>query len=281
MLTVLDVIKRTTDFFAAKGIESPRLNAELLVGHALRRKRMQLYLEFERPLTETELETIRPLVRRRAQREPWQYIVGETEFFGLRLKVDRRALIPRPETELLVERCVSLMARPPTRILDLGTGTGAMALALAHAFPAATVLATDKSRGALELAAENTAALGLGDRVKLVESDWFSAVETTPFDLIVSNPPYLSAGETSATAPEIQNFEPVSALTGRDGGAGDLEIIVRDSLLRLTSGGLLALETGIDQHAALISLMAAQGYVGVSSEKDLTGRDRFVFGRRA
>src|SRR5215212_9505073 len=133
MLTVLEIIKRTTEFLAAKGIESPRLNAELLIGHALERKRMQLYMEFERPLSEAELEKIRPLVRRRAQREPMQYIVGETEFFGLKLKVDRRALIPRPETEQLVEHVVTArLSSPPVRILDLGTGSGAIALALAQ-----------------------------------------------------------------------------------------------------------------------------------------------------
>src|SRR5829696_4388957 len=153
MLTVLEIIKKTTDFFAARGIESPRLNAELLIGHALARKRMQLYLEFERPLTEVELEKIRPLVRRRAQHEPVQYIVGETEFCGLKLKVDRRALIPRPETEQLIEFVtVALESSPPTRILDLGTGTGAIALALAQAFQAATIIGVDRSAEALALA---------------------------------------------------------------------------------------------------------------------------------
>jgi release factor glutamine methyltransferase len=133
MLTVLEIIKKTTDFFAAKGIESPRLNAELLIGHALNRKRMQLYLEFERPLAEIELESIRPLVRRRAQHEPMQYIIGETEFCGLKLKVDRRALIPRPETEQLVERIVSARASaPPATILDLGTGSGSTSLLRIH-----------------------------------------------------------------------------------------------------------------------------------------------------
>src|SRR5947209_6361579 len=121
MLTVLDIIKRTTDFFAGKGIDSPRLNAELLIGHALGLKRMQLYLQFERPLAEAELEKIRPLVRRRALHEPVQYILGETEFDGLRLKVDRRVLIPRPETEQLVEHAIAARETPPGKILDLGT----------------------------------------------------------------------------------------------------------------------------------------------------------------
>ncbi len=280
MLTVLEIIKRTTDFFAGKGIENPRLNAELLIGHALKRRRMQLYLEFERPLTEAELETIRPLVRRRAQREPWQYIVGEAEFHGLRLKVDRRALIPRPETELLVERVIALAGNPPMRILDLGTGTGAIALALAQAFPAAAIVATDRSRAALELAAENAVALGLRERVTFLESDWFAAVRAEPFDVVVSNPPYLSAEETASTAPEVQGFEPASALTGRAGGAGDLEVIIRDAPAHLAPGGLLALETGPEQHPALAALMGTAGYAGIASEKDLAGRDRFLFGRR-
>src|SRR5688572_17239316 len=146
MFTVLEIIKKTTDFFASKGIDSPRLNAELLIGHALGLKRMQLYMEFERPLSELDLEKIRPLVRRRAQHEPVQYILGETDFFGLKLKVDRRALIPRPETEQLVEHVVAARkSSPPRSILDLGTGSGAIALALAQAFPGAAVTAVDRS----------------------------------------------------------------------------------------------------------------------------------------
>src|SRR3954470_9926740 len=139
MLTVLEIIKKTTDFFSRREITSPRLNAELLVGHALGLKRMELYLQFERPLTEAELELIRPLVRRRGQHEPLQYVVGETEFHGLKLKVDARALIPRPETELLVEMIIARCPTPPREVLDLGTGSGAIALALATAFPAARI----------------------------------------------------------------------------------------------------------------------------------------------
>lgn len=278
MLTVLEIIKRTTDFFASKGIESPRLNAELLIGHALGLKRMQLYLQFERPLTEPELEKIRPFVRRRAQREPMQYIVGETEFAGLKLKVDRRALIPRPETELLVELVVTARnEKPPARILDLGTGTGAIALALGHAFPQSSVVGAELSDEALALARENGAATGLQERVQFVKSRWFDAVSANlPYDVIVSNPPYLSATETAQTTPEVRDFEPAAALTSGDDGMADLREILASAPRFLAPDGLLALETGIAQHAKLLESAAQAGFKRTESRKDLTGRDRFV-----
>lgn len=278
MLTVLEIIKRTTDFFASKGVESPRLNAELLIGHALGLKRMQLYLQFERPLTEPELEKIRPFVRRRAQREPMQYIVGETEFAGLKLKVDRRALIPRPETELLVELVMTARAeKPPARILDLGTGTGAIALALGHAFQQASVVGAELSDEALALARENGTTTGLQERVQFVKSRWFDALPADlPFDVIVSNPPYLSAVETAQTAPEVRDFEPTAALTSGDDGMADLREILATAPRFLAPDGLLALETGIAQHAKLLEIAAQAGFKRTESRKDLTGRDRFV-----
>src|SRR5580658_8454652 len=204
MLTVLEVVKKTSEFFAGKGIESPRLNAELLVGHALGLPRMRLYLEFERPLAEAEVGAIRELARRRGRREPLQHIIGFTEFHGLRLATDRRALIPRPETELLVETVIERCPEPPRSILDLGTGCGAIALALASAFPGARVTAVDASPGALALAAQNAASAGLSERVTFVESDWFERLPPgSAYDLVVSNPPYLSAAETAAAAPEV------------------------------------------------------------------------------
>jgi release factor glutamine methyltransferase len=280
MLTVLEVIKKTTEFFAGKGIESPRLNAELLVGHALGLPRMQLYVQFERPLTEAELEAIRPLVRRRGQHEPVQYILGETEFHGLKLKVDRRALIPRPETEQLVERIVAACATTPATVLDLGTGTGAIALALAKAFPAAQVTAVEWSEPTLELARENAAATGCAERVRFVRSNWFADLPADArFDVVVSNPPYLSAEETAATAVEVRNFEPVAALTAADQGLADLRQIVTSAPRFLNAGGLLGLETGIGHHGDLLRLAREAGFASVESHRDLTGRDRFVLAR--
>ena len=281
MLTVLDVIKKTTDFLATKGVENPRLNAEWLIGHALGLKRMQLYLQFERPLTESELEAIRPLVRRRAQREPLQHIQGETEWFGLRLKVDRRALVPRPETERLAELAIESTIDPPTRILDLGTGTGALALALAKQWPAASVVAVDLSEDALALARENAAALGLAARVEWVRSHWFDALPAgESFDLIVANPPYLSAQELAAAEPEVREHDPRTALVADADGLADLLSIVNGTPRFLRVGGLLAMETGIAQHQALLKAGAAAGLARMESRADLTGRDRFVLAWR-
>lgn len=278
MLTVLEVLKKTTEFFAGKGVENPRLNAELLVGHVLGLKRMQLYLQFERVLLEPDLEKLRPLVRRRGQREPLQYIIGETDFAGLKLKVDKRALIPRPETERLVELVTERMsAAPPARILDLGTGTGAIALALAARFLAARIWAVDASEDALALAAENATACGVAERVALRQSNWYAALPADEqFELIVANPPYLSGAEVAATAPEVQNHEPRTALASAEDGLADLRDIIRGAPARLAAGGWLALETGITQHAALMDELRQAGFAHVESQPDLTGRDRFV-----
>lgn len=277
MLSILEIIKKTTDFFEKRGVESARLNAELLVGHALGLKRMQLYIQFERLLAEAELEKIRPLVKRRGNREPLQHILGTTEFAGLTLKVDRRALIPRPETEYLVELLVTRFAVPPLRVLDLGTGTGAIALALAKAWPAANVMAVEQSVDALALAHENASATGLAPSVVLLQSDWFGAVPPQEkFDLIVANPPYLSDEETDAAQPEVKDFEPRQALSAGQDGAVALEQIIREAKERLAANGCLALETGIAQHSRLLALLQAQGYARSESLKDLTGRDRFV-----
>jgi len=277
MLSVLEIIKRTTGFFEQRGVESPRLNAELLIGHALGLKRMQLYLQFERPLTEAELEKIRPLVKRRGGREPLQYIMGETEFSGLKLKVDRRALIPRPETERLIELVMQHFASPPATVLDLGTGSGAIALALAKAWPGAAVTAVDKSEDALALARENAEACAHAGRVTFVHSDWFAGISAgQKFALIVANPPYLSDEETAAAQPEVKDFEPSMALSAGTNSAADLEHIIRAARPFLALGGLLACETGIAQHQALVALATAEGYTRAESLRDLTGRERYL-----
>jgi release factor glutamine methyltransferase len=277
MLTVLEIIKRTTEFFDKRGVESARLNAELLIGHALALKRMQLYLQFERPLAEAELEKIRPLVKRRGNREPLQYIIGETEFCGLKLKVDRRALIPRPETEYLVELITGKLTAPPARIVDLGTGTGALALALAVKYPESVVTAVDKSPEALALARENAETLKLTERVTLLESNWFAGIPAGErFALIVTNPPYLTDAEVKEAAPEVREHEPVAALVAGAEGCADLEHILGQARPFLMAGGMLACETGIAQHERLRAFAGAAGYSRTESLHDLTGRDRYL-----
>lgn len=285
MLSLLEIITKTTDFFASKGVEPARLNAEQVIGHALGLKRMQLYLQFERLLTEAELDKIRPFVKRRAMREPLQHILGTVEWGGLTLKSDKRALVPRPETESLLEL---VLERKPAagngaalRVLDLGTGTGALALAIAQAWPEAHVTALDASDDALALARENAELNGLGQRVELLKSDWFSALPTeATFDVIVSNPPYLTDDEVAEAEPEVRLHDPRMALVAPDAGLADLRRIITGATTRLVSGGLLALETGIAQHAELLSAAAAAGLCDGESRKDLSGRDRFVLARR-
>jgi release factor glutamine methyltransferase len=281
MLNVLEVVRKTSDFFASKGIDSPRLNAELLVGHALGLARMRLYLEFERPVADAELAAIRELVRRRGRREPLQYVLGFTEFAGMRLKADSRALIPRPETELLVEEVVARSVPPPEHVLDLGTGGGAIALALARAFPQARVTAVDSNAGALLLAAENAESTGLSGRVEFVESDWFERLPAgAAYGLIVSNPPYLSEAETAAAAPEVRDHEPSRALTSGAGGFADIERIIAGSAGSLAPGGMLALETGTGHHGLAAQAALAAGFARTESLQDLAGRDRIFLAWR-
>ncbi|HEY1792814.1 MAG TPA: peptide chain release factor N(5)-glutamine methyltransferase [Opitutaceae bacterium] len=280
-LGVLEVIKKTSDFLASRGVESPRLNAELIVGEALGLARMRLYLEFERPVAPGELDAIREMVRRRGRREPLQYVLGHSDFCGLRLKTDRRALIPRPETELLVETVVARCQQPPPGILDLGTGTGAIALALARAYPEARVTAADSSPQALELAAENAASAGLAGRVAFVRSDWFSGLAEGPrFELIVSNPPYLSGEELAGASPEVRDNEPAGALASGAGGFADIERIILGAPAWLAEGGLLALETGTGHHALAADAARRAGLSGAESLRDLSGRDRIFLARR-
>ena len=281
MPAVLEIIQKTTEFLAGKGVEPSRLNAEHLVGHTLGLGRMQLYLQFERVLTEGELEKIRSVVRRRAQREPLQHILGTAEFFGLKLKTDRRALIPRPETERLVELVTQLWPEAPASVLDLGTGSGAIALALAAHWPNTRAMAVDQSVEALALAAENAEALHLADRITFVASDWCAALPPEArFDLIVANPPYLNPAELAAAEPEVRLFDPPGALVAGDDGLADLRRILKEVPARLNPGGLLALETGIAQHAELLKMAAGAGLSRAESRPDLTGRDRFLLAWR-
>jgi release factor glutamine methyltransferase len=281
MLSIREIKTRTETFFEERGVPNPKLDTDILIAHSLGIKRLDLYLDMERPLTEAQLAELRPLVKRRASREPLQHIVGTTEFCGLTLKVDKRALIPRHETEELVEMIVEQLAAPPARILDLGTGTGALALALASKYPEAEVTATDRSSEALALATENARELGLGERVRFLEGNWWSPLPNeASFELIVSNPPYLSEAEMQTAEPEVVDHEPHSALVAGVDGLDDFRILLEGAPKYLSEGSLLAMETGIEQSGALSEMAVSVGLSGKSLE-DLSGRFRFFFARRA
>ena len=274
MAILLEVIDKTTAFFKKKGLESPRLNTELIFAHVLSCKRLDLYLRFDRPVEERHLDIMRPLVLRRAVREPLQYILGEAEFFNLKLKVDPRALIPRPETEELVELVIQTINHHPETIMDLGTGCGAIAFALAKQFPEARLMAGDSSNDALALARENASMCDPEKRVSFLESDWFNGVRG-PFDLIVSNPPYLDEKEWACAQPEVREHEPRGALVAAEGGLSELRRIICDASAFLKAGGMLALETGPGHHDDLTELAGRSGFTRWESHKDLSGHNRF------
>ncbi len=269
---------KTAAFFEKRGLEQARLNAELLFAQALGCRRLDLYLQFERPLPEETLERLRVLVARRAKREPLQYIAGEAEFMDLKLRVDRRALIPRPETEELLEGVFARVGEgAPARVLDLGTGTGAIALALAQKYPGAAVTAVEASGEALSLARENAQRTGLGERVRFLGGAWFEPVAGEVFDLIVSNPPYLTPEEVAQAQPEVRDWEPLGALVSGPEGLDDLFRIMDAAPEYLRAGGLLALETGIGHAGALSARAQAAGFARYEAAPDLSGRQRFFF----
>jgi release factor glutamine methyltransferase len=275
VMTVAEVVRRSTEHLAARGCETPRLDAELLLAHALGVRRIDLYLAFERPLAPAELTSARELVRRRAGREPLQHILGEWSFRRLSLRVDGRALIPRPETEILVERCLALLfgAEAP-RVLDVGTGSGAIALAIADEHPGARVTAIDVSPDALALACENRERTGIA--VELVEHDLFMGLPTGPWDLVASNPPYVAPSEFDALPTEVREWDPRLALVGE----GVVEAVARGAAPVLEAGGTLVLEVGDGQAEATAALLGEIGYREVRVTADLAGRGRVVEGKR-
>ena len=258
-----------------KGVDSPRLDAELLLSHALGLSRLELYTQHDRPLSEAERSTARELVERRGRREPLAYILGEWGFRRLTLKTDARALVPRPETEIVVERALALLdgvALP--RVVDVGTGSGAIALAIAQERPEAHVTATDISSAALELALENADRLELA--VAFVETSLLDGIEG-PLDLVVSNPPYVDANEVDGLPPEVRDWEPRLALVGE----GQTDALIRTAAALLAPGGALVLECHEDHARQVAAGLEEAGYAEVRITPDLAGRDRVVEGRWA
>ena len=275
-MSVDAALERAAERLAAAGIEAARVDAEFLLGHVLGRSRTALVLERDRELTGEEAQTFEQLVERRRAREPLAYVLGEWGFRGLTLRVDARALIPRPETEVVVERALARLrgiGRP--RVLDVGVGSGAIALAIAAEHGGAEVVAIDRSAAALELARENLARLDLDGRVQLVRGDVRHGVPGDGYDLVVSNPPYVAASQIEALEPEVREWEPRDALVGD----GAHNAVARAALSALRSGGWLVLEVGDGQADEVAASLTAAGYGDVGVARDLTGRERIVEGR--
>jgi release factor glutamine methyltransferase len=274
-LTLGEVLRRSTDHLAERGSETARLDAELLLGKALGLQRIELYMYLDRSLQETELEIARELVARRSRREPLQYVLGEWGFRRLTLTVDRRALIPRPETEVVVERCLALLdgAAAP-RVLDVGTGSGAIALSIAHEHPGARVTGIDVSRDALALAGENASRTGVD--VELLAHDLFEGLPAGPWELVVSNPPYVPAEEVAGLAPEVSAWEPHAAIAS----AGQTQAVARAAVDVLSPGGALVLETHWRGAEEAASLLSTHGFSDIVVTRDLAGHERVVEGRR-
>ncbi len=266
--TVLKVLKWTTEYFSGKGFEQPRSDAEVLLAHALGMERIQLYINYDKPLSPEELARFRGFVRRRAAYEPTQYIIGKQEFWSMDFEVTPAVLIPRPETEIIVEKALELTGEKSSLILDLGTGSGAIAIALAHERIGINVIAVDKSWSAIEVARRNAIRNDVSDRVFFFVMDLFGAIAARPtFDLIISNPPYVSDAEFLDLAPEIANYEPHSALVG--GGERGLALIrkiLEQFPACLKPGGSLLMEIGAGQAEILEASLSA----------DFAGRFEFI-----
>ena len=275
-MTVLDVLQSTTAYFKKRGIENPRLNAEHLLAHSLGQKRLDVYLEFERDLAEPELAPLRELVRRRGQNEPLQHLLGTIEFCGNIFLCDKRALVPRPETEEFVGLVESKIVNRESRIVDLGTGSGVIALSLAQKFPEAEIIATDISADALLLARENAVRLGTA-RVQFLKSDLLENVGGK-FDLIVANLPYVSRHDRDQLAPEVLRDPEVALFAGVKGDE-IIRRLIETAPSHLSRKGLLALEIGLGQEPALIDFLRDKNYGDIEAKNDYSGRTRFLFAR--
>jgi release factor glutamine methyltransferase len=278
-MTVLEVLQSTTGYFQKRNIESPRLNAEHLLAHVLGRKRIDLYLEFERRLPESELAPLRELVKRRGSGEPLQHLLGTVEFCGRTFRCDKRALVPRPETEQLVELVISQFKSEiaQSRIADVGTGSGVIALSLAAEFPKAEVVGVDISEDALLLACENAERLGLTGRARFLQSNLLENVKPD-FGLIVANLPYVSTEDRQNLSREVLHDPEVALFAGARGDEVVRQLIAQaPSWLR--PGGMLVMEIGIGQNEMLTAVLTEKNYRDISTEKDYSGVIRFLFAR--
>jgi release factor glutamine methyltransferase len=282
-MTVLEGIQKSTEFLAKKEIDSPRLQAELLLAHVLKLPRMKLYLNFERALTDAETATYRELVKRRSQHEPLQHITGSTSFCGLEIAVNRHVLVPRPETEILAEAgwsYLSTLNSQPSTVLDFGTGSGCIAIALAAKCLNANVTALDVSPEALDVAKQNAAKNNFSDKIQFLQGDGFAALpKEIQFDLIISNPPYIPTAEIATLEPEVRDFDPRGAL---DGGADGLDFYRRFALEArkfLKPAGKIMLEFGDGQADSIRNIFEQQKWIVEAIREDYTQRQRILIAK--
>ncbi|MBW2688396.1 MAG: peptide chain release factor N(5)-glutamine methyltransferase [Deltaproteobacteria bacterium] len=275
--TVLKILQWTADYFSGKEIDSARLEAELLLAATLGLDRVGLYVNFERPLNNDELTAFRERVKRRAQREPVQYILGETEFWSLMFNVNPAVLVPRADTEVLVEESLARI-EGSARVLDVGTGSGAIAIALAHEKPEIQVTALDCSEPALEVARDNARRNGVAERVTCLVGD-LASLPPGPFAMVVSNPPYIPSGDWQKLMPEVRDHEPRLALDGGDDGLEAYRQLVMQAGQVLIPGGWLLVEVGINQATDVSALFKVAGLVEIGQRDDYSGIARVVMGR--
>jgi len=276
-MTVLEVLRSSTEYLKKRNIDNPRLNAEHLLAHVLGRTRMELYLEFEHTLNEAELAPLREVVRRRGQGEPLQHLLGTVEFCGLTFVCDQRAIVPRPETEELVELLEPRIENRKSRIVDIGTGSGVIALTLAAKFPETKVYALDLSEDALALARSNAERLGLTERVHFFKSDLLQNISER-FDLIVANLPYISMQDRQSLSSEVLH-DPAIALFGGTRGDELIRDLIEQAPPHLQPNGLLALEIGVGQSELLREFLVEKNFHDIESKKDYSGTPRFLFAR--
>jgi release factor glutamine methyltransferase len=279
-VTVLELIQNTTAFFQRKGVESPRLSIEYLLAEALGKRRLDLYLDYDQRLPEQILEPLRDKVRRRSEGEPLQHLLGSWEFLGRRFKTDRRALIPRPETERLAELILNQIpasTSPGTRLADIGTGSGVLAITLALERPGLEVVATDLSADTLALARENARVYEVDGRIAWLQTDLLSGVDTD-FDFLVANLPYVPTGEIAKLSREVQH-DPLMALDGGKDGLDVIRKFVGQAPSRLQPEGRIFLEIGISQSGSVVDVLEKEKFSDISVEKDYQGVERFVIAR--
>jgi release factor glutamine methyltransferase len=282
MITVLESINLSSEYLKNKGIESPRINAELLLAHILSCKRLNLYLSFEKPLTEEELQKYRELLRRRSKFEPLQYIIGKVEFYGIDFKVNPSVLIPRQETEILVETIIGQYDKHDTlRILDIGTGSGNIAISLAKNLDNSVITALDISEEALKTANENALLNSVNDRTEFIRFDFLKEeFKRNEFDVVVSNPPYIAIEEFETLCPELKEYEPKVALTDYNSGFLFYEIISNKSNHLLKPGGKLFFEVGKGQASKVTEIMTKNNFQNINATKDYLNIKRVISGEK-